>query len=299
GMSAVVLLMLAVCVGLPLAYSLRLLRLNEASLASWGLAAAETTIIVALAMLLGRWDMAGYYTRIVLLVVFPAAVVWSLVRHRTRPAWLGPDTLRNRWPSLLSLVLFGGILAYVIHGVVPPDRSHALAFPLADGRFMVGQGGGNPLLNRHAGHEAQRFAVDITALNAFGVRADGLLPDDLDSYAIFGASVVSPCDGQIVEARDGLPDVLPPQRDRDNPSGNHVVVDCGGFDVELAHLRKDSVAVAAGERVAVGDRIGEVGNSGNTTEPHLHIHAVDRRTGAGLPFTFDGRKPVRNGLFVE
>ncbi len=298
-MSAMVLLMLAVCVGIPLVYSLRLLRLDEASLAAWALAAAEAAVIVALVLLLGRWDMAGYYTRIVLLLAFLAALVWSLVRHLARPRWLGPDTLRNRWPSLLSLLLFGGALAYAIAGIVPSDRSRALAFPLADGRFMVGQGGGNFLLNRHAGHEAQRYAVDITALNAFGLRASGLLPDDLDSYAIFGAAVVSPCDGRIVDTRDGLPDLTPPQRDRDHPSGNRVVVDCGGFDVEMAHLRKGSVAVATGDEVAIGDRIGAVGNSGNTTEPHLHIHAIDRRTGTGLPLTFDGRTPVRNSLFVE
>jgi len=42
-----------------------------------------------------------------------------------------------------------------------------------------------------------------------------------------------------------------------------------------------------------------VGNSGNTTEPHLHIHAVDRQTGMGLPMIFDGRVPVRNSLFVD
>jgi len=47
--------------------------------------------------------------------------------------------------------------------------------------------------------------------------------------------------------------------------------------VVLAHLRQGSVEVAAGEDVAVGSRLGRVGNSGNSSEPHLHIHAVRGR----------------------
>ena len=58
-----------------------------------------------------------------------------------------------------------------------------------------------------------------------------------------------------------------------------------------------SVAVDEGDRVAVGDRLGAVGNSGNTTEPHLHIHAVDATKGMGVPISFDGRVPVRNRRF--
>lgn len=46
-----------------------------------------------------------------------------------------------------------------------------------------------------------------------------------------------------------------------------------------------------------GDAIGLVGNSGSTTEPHLHIHAVDPGTHAGVPITFEGRFPVRNSVF--
>jgi murein DD-endopeptidase MepM/ murein hydrolase activator NlpD len=58
-----------------------------------------------------------------------------------------------------------------------------------------------------------------------------------------------------------------------------------------------SVSVAPGDRLAPGDPIARVGNSGNTTEPHLHVHAFDQGTGEGVPMTFDGREPVRNRVF--
>lgn len=72
--------------------------------------------------------------------------------------------------------------------------------------------------------------------------------------------------------------------------GNHVIVDHGD-DVfsAYAHLRRGSVRVAVGDRVEPGDLLGEVGNSGNTTEPHLHVQLMDDRHpsgAAGLPFAW-------------
>jgi len=74
--------------------------------------------------------------------------------------------------------------------------------------------------------------------------------------------------------------------------GNHVTIDHGnGVHSLYAHLRRGSVRVAVGDRVSAGDVIGEVGNSGNTSEPHLHFQLMDRPSvmnAAGLPFRFTG-----------
>lgn len=67
-------------------------------------------------------------------------------------------------------------------------------------------------------------------------------------------------------------------------AGNHVILDCGEFVVLLAHLRQGSVQVTVGQTVGKAQVIGQVGNSGNTSEPHLHIHA-QRRGAAGTPLS--------------
>ena len=73
--------------------------------------------------------------------------------------------------------------------------------------------------------------------------------------------------------------------------GNHVVIDMGdGVYAAYAHLRRGSVRVKKGQRVAAGEQIAECGNSGNSSEPHLHFQLMDHRNvlfAAGLPFTFD------------
>jgi hypothetical protein len=300
-MRFVVIVLLVICIGMPVYYAWRMWRLDEPSRAAWLIVLAEASVIVALVLLVGRWDMAGYYMRFLLLGLFLAAVLLSLKKHWLRP-WRAPETKtvwRRHRASLFSLALFGAVLLRVVWGILPPHEARALAFPLQGGRFMVGQGGGIELLNHHADHPQQRYAADIVAIDESGYRASGLLPGRLEAYAIFGQTVVSPCAGEVVGARDDFPDLTPPQGDADNPRGNHVTIDCDGVRIELAHLQKGSVGVRPGEQISAGDGVGKVGNSGNTTEPHLHVHAVDRTTGEAVPMAFEGRVPVRNSLYVN
>jgi murein DD-endopeptidase MepM/ murein hydrolase activator NlpD len=74
--------------------------------------------------------------------------------------------------------------------------------------------------------------------------------------------------------------------------GNHVVLDHGdGVYSAYAHLRRRSLRVAVGDRVEAGQQLAEVGNSGNSTEPHLHVQLMDDRSvtaAAGVPFRWDG-----------
>ena len=300
-MTALVFLMLFVCIALPLSFAWRLWTLDEPDRLGWLIVLADSLVFVALIAILGRWDMAGIWTRDVLIAVLVMAILISLRRHIHRP-WreTGNPPLRRRMPSLLSLALFGAGLVYVASaGLLPRHTPRPLTFPLDEGRFIVAQGGAIGLLNHHSGHPIQHLALDITALNSAGFRASGLLPAKPDHYAIFGKPVISPCNGTVVVARDGLPDLSPPLRDREHPAGNHVILSCGDMQVLLAHLRRNSLLVKAGAHLRAGTRIAEVGNSGNTTEPHLHIHAVDPRTGTGLQITFDGIVPVRNARFTR
>jgi murein DD-endopeptidase MepM/ murein hydrolase activator NlpD len=77
---------------------------------------------------------------------------------------------------------------------------------------------------------------------------------------------------------------------------------CQGADVVLAHLQKGSLVVQDGDNIQVGQAIAKIGNSGNTSEPHLHIHARRENTGAspldgeGMAITFGEQFLVRNDL---
>jgi hypothetical protein len=172
-----------------------------------------------------------------------------------------------------------------------------LSFPLRGGTYIIAQGGNTKLINIHGVSPSQRYALDILKLNSVGVRARGLYPSDPKRYAIFGAEVVSPCDGVVAIAMDGFEDYSPPERNPQHRAGNYIALECNGATIYLAHLMKGSICVKSGDRVTIGKVLGRVGNSGNTTEPHLHIHAEE-----GLyPGQFSGKRaiPIRfNGKFL-
>jgi len=178
--------------------------------------------------------------------------------------------------------------------------------PLAPGVYFVGQGGGNSEVNHHFRNESQRFALDILRLNWLTMRAWGFFPQRLGRYAIYSTQVLCPVAGVVTAVVDGLPDTDPlVQRDTDHIAGNHIVIRCAGAStfVGLAHLLAGSIQVRVGDAVSAGQPLARVGNSGNTTEPHLHIHAKvggapdSMLDGQGVPLRIRGRFLMRNDLF--
>ena len=197
----------------------------------------------------------------------------------------------------------------------PPGPVIDLASPLEPGTYLVANGGAALSLNAHyevldesvPAHRRWRgeaYGVDLVAIDRWGLRANGIVPAEPSRYVIFGRRVLAPCAGEVVAAVDGLPDMIVPQADAVNLGGNHVFLRCGANNIVLGHFRKGSLRVHAGQKLETGDPIAEVGNSGNTSEPHLHIHAQMPGTveqpfsGAPIPIRIDGRFLVRNERFV-
>lgn len=150
---------------------------------------------------------------------------------------------------------------------------------------------------------SQRFAVDWEQLDGVGRIYVGD-PKKVDSYNIYGKPIHAVASGKVVAALDGLedqtpgalPDNLPPE----HADGNHVVLDLGdGRYALFAHMRPGSVAVTVGQTVSVGQVLGLVGNSGNSSEPHLHFHVHDGPSplaSNGLPYLMKGFTALQRGV---
>lgn len=123
--------------------------------------------------------------------------------------------------------------------------------------------------------EAQEQAVDLVVVGEDGARAKGLLPKHLSDYHSYGKKVFAPIDGTVAKIRDVEDDLPIGSVEERRPLGNFVLLHSRDKTLVLAHLKRGSVTVREGDRVALGDAIGCIGNSGNTSEPHLHIHAID------------------------
>jgi hypothetical protein len=144
---------------------------------------------------------------------------------------------------------------------------------------------------------AQRYAIDWNRLDAEGRLVHGDL-SDVHSYTAYGADVVAVADGIIVAVRNDLEDQVPPNLPDPQTItaqtllGNHVIQDIGdGFFAFYAHLQQGSVTVAPGTRVTRGQGLGKLGNSGNSSGPHLHFHIMAGASAIGsngIPYVIDG-----------
>lgn len=210
-----------------------------------------------------------------------------------------------RWPHVTSTAMGGVVvtmvvLAYVVAGLREPGRSEPvrpLAFPLTSGRWTVVTGG-VAALNHHLASPEQAGAVDLVAVRRDGARASGVCPDDLEDYEAYGQEVVSPCDGLVVMAVDSEPDQVSGRLASAAGWGNQVRIDNGCEIVHLAHLRSGSLRVSVGDEVVARQPVGEVGSSGRSTEPHLHIHAERLGRGVRLRFADLHRGRLRPGVTV-
>lgn len=183
-------------------------------------------------------------------------------------------------------------------------------FPLC-GRWLLAIG---PNLNgHHRWGAAQEFAVDVVRLgpDMRSHKGDGSQPE---MFYAFGAPVLAAADGDVVTTADGLEDSESLQKPGEsvedfenrmagqqerliasgirNLIGNHIMIRHPNGEYSLyAHLRSNSIRVRTGDHVAQGDVIAELGNSGASTEPHLHfsIHdGPDPIASRGVPMRFDG-----------
>ena len=124
----------------------------------------------------------------------------------------------------------------------------------------------------------QQYALDIIKVGPSGFRVkQGFIaspkPTNIEAYEMFENTVYSPCDGVVVDQENKLPDQPIGGSDKISTGGNGIVLQCGNYNVHLHHMKQGSVLVNLDDEVKAGQKIGEIGNSGNTLEPHLHLHA--------------------------
>ncbi|MGN7201951.1 M23 family metallopeptidase [Arthrobacter sp. SAFR-044] len=157
--------------------------------------------------------------------------------------------------------------------------------------------------------DGNRHSAPITVASLFR-------PEPPDHFVGFGRTVTAPVAGLVRAAHDGEPDhpayrgfpsigyaTAQARRVREGwpaLAGNHVIIELGGVFIALCHLKRGSVCVQPGQVVECGEPLGRCGNSGNSTEPHVHVQAMDSADpgqASAIPISFPDGLP-RNGTVV-
>ena len=313
---------------IPILMCVWLWRSNPGSRADWlgrALLCGSYGLLVYLA---GSWHlMPSYYLRYLVAVLVATCLLRSSLKARWVPLWVRKTRAgRIRYTVLLALgVALLALDAVAVRGRWYQGEPIRLAFPLKGGTYYAWNTGGTWILNGHRVDvtavyydvtRAMQYAVDVVRIEGFGTIAPGFLPDDPDRYYSFGDTLYSPCDGRVLEVVNGHPDMSLSETIADSrhrarmvrigrgseiapPVGNNIVLEHSGTKVFMTHLMKGSILVEPGDTVQVGQRLAQIGTSGPTFAPHLHIHAVRGRSawsGTGVPIVFDGRFLVANDL---
>ena len=212
-----------------------------------------------------------------------------------------PDRLRNR----VTFASDDGSEPSVLERVVPVTGTETIVQvgpPLRGPGWFAANGPGNVSGHRRTilplggrGVIAQRYAIDYVLVRD-GRIADGDMEVN-ESYFGYGEELIAVADAVVASTKDGIPDNVPGEDSRaveitlETVAGNYVILDLGnGRYAFYAHLQPGSVRVRPGDRVTRGQVLGLLGNSGNSTGPHLHFHIADANSplGAdGLPYTLD------------
>jgi hypothetical protein len=189
---------------------------------------------------------------------------------------------------------------------VPADTPHlayrtkTLLHVPFQGEWEVLWGGRSVEQNYHAATVGQRFALDIvqTGADQRSYTGDGKKNED---YLAFGAPVLAPGSGIVTVVVSDVADNVPGTMNVAQLAGNHVLIDHGSGEYSLlAHFQHQSIVVRQGDRVEAGQLLGKCGNSGNSSEPHIHYHLQDSPVpleGQGLPIFF--KAAIVDGVAVQ
>jgi hypothetical protein len=267
---------------------------------------ALSASIIFFLYLWGQWPLVGsYYLRYLMIVILIIIVFYSAKRF----SFLTLFWPQNRKRLLVTLPI--GLLsiyvlmmcANLISGSTYSEKSIELFFPLKKGNFYIASGGSNKLVNNHMRDypNSQQFALDINKLSKYGGVNNSFLSAKNTSHYIFSTPVYSPCDGVVVNSVDGIIDNLKASTNvsRKNGKGNFITIKCGNTLISVYHLKKNSVLKSIGDNVAKEEKIGLVGNSGFSQEPHLHIQAAKYNADSvlvGVPMKFKKGTVSRNDI---
>ncbi|MDD0819018.1 peptidase M24 [Bacillus sp. MB353a] len=266
-------------------------------------------LVILVAFLLTSWSVI-YLTNGVISVVFWWSIqafsfVSSFILTGSVLLFVWKGIFRKRIDSmLLFIVLFSIIGAWPlgwlanIGGLAYPANVQSMnpkivvRFPLNE-RALVGWGGDRLETNYHVTKPNERWAYDILIPPA------EVKSSKLKDYGIYGAKVMAPASGTVVSINNDEKDLVPGSDDFQSMVGNHIYLrlDETGTFLVLAHLKKGSIKVKEGQHVNEGEFLAQVGNSGSSSEPHLHIHhqrqdpsKVSMFLAEGLPLYFQTEK---------
>ena len=219
----------------------------------------------------------------------------NFARHRAEftNAVLWMDFSQNQYGKIDGL-LFSAYDGPADTAAIVRNKA-VLSLPFKD-EWYVFWGGDTKEQNYHVSSKSQRHAFDYVIMDPGNktYRTDGKANED---YYAFGQPLYAPCDAEVISVIEGVKDNIPGEMNPKQLTGNTVVLKTTSEYILLAHFKMNSIKVKAGDKVKKGQLLGLCGNSGNSSEAHLHFHIQNQEKMEGASgFKCYFEKILVNGL---
>ncbi|MFC2132982.1 M23 family metallopeptidase [Bacteroidota bacterium] len=246
------------------------------------------------------------YAKIIFIILFCLWLSFEVILSLSIQDNLFKGSLKRIIPYFFIVLITIGANTFLYPNIItsmpfpPVEECVILDLPIK-GTWLVGHAGASELTNPHT---SNKYAIDFLKLGDDNRFYKGNEESVWDFYS-FDSPVYSPVTGRVTEIVNHLESDSLGIPDRENLGGNYIVIDAGNNKfVYMAHLRKNSIVAKVGQDVESGEYIARIGNSGNTTFPHLHIHVqnkpVAERTGRiTYPFRFRKIERLRILFWME
>lgn len=222
----------------------------------------------------------AYLKYIYLIILF--VILTISFRNRQRNTHTNESTYNKVTYFIVSTLLTVFLLNITIsHLKVDYEKSDEinLSFPFKNGSYYIKSGGSNNWLNYHRNLDTiYHKALDIIKINKYGYSGNSIFKPanrKQDLY-IYSDSVFSPIGGKIVSVINSEKDHhIGNQNDFKDLKANGIAIESSRYIIELIHLKQNSIPLNVGDLIKQGEFIGLIGNSGQSGQPHLHIHAFN------------------------
>jgi len=218
------------------------------------------------------------YVKTLFIIIF---TVWALLEtwlSLSIPENLPQASIFRRIIHFLTVVICmaGAVFLFpkIIKTYAFPKTSECVVLNLpVRGEWLTGHAGATTLTNNHY---KNRYAIDCLKIGPDGRFFKDPEEKVTDFYS-YEEPVYAPANGKITEVVDSLTSDIFGEPDTENLGGNYVILDIGqGKYFYVGHLMKGTIPVNEGRMVNKGDILGYIGNSGNTSFPHLHMHVQNK-----------------------
>lgn len=254
------------------------------------------------------WENINYYLRYTYLIAIIIGITANMPQFENISLFSYHDILQNIDVMILLPVFIVLIFNYILSRY-RKDVDLDLLLPFKEGTYLIAEGGDGKrsfFSNYHykfskyqKWKNSMRYAVDMVQVNRLGFTMNGFISEENEKYYIYKEKVHSLLAGVVSEVVDSCADNIPYSGNYQYGTGNHEVIKKDNYYVLLGHLKSETINVYEGQFIEQGEYIGQIGNSGYSNRPHLHmqvVHSEDKGfwSGMGVPFTLNGKFPVKN-----